>query len=698
MTNPRPSTPRNDHSWAAGVAVSKMPARAVARTAPSPSASSWSGVDLSGFAASSVPVEAVANTSAQDIVLTDEQQRVVDAVLAGHDVIVDSVLGSGKTSTIQQLCASLNQKRPTDKLLYLTYSKLLREEAQRRVFGAKVTNYHGIVYAPLRQAGFDPGISESVGVFNRKFDEVSSYVDTYDVMIIDEYQDITEEYAELLEHLKSKNPSMQIVMVGDMEQKVRDTSRHNAQEFAKRFCVNPMLLQFTRSFRMGEDMGKRLSRAWGKPIKGVNPSQEVSCIGYNEAVGLLLEMADRPQDILCLGKNRGDMTSVLNIIEQRKPESFNKSTVYASTRQRGQNAASSQNAAIFTTFDASKGLERDTVFIFDYDEQNFDIRLGFDDADPVVLRNIFLVAASRGKRRVFFVNSDLRDRRPLTKDFIGDVPIERFVDLPRVYRAQYERPFEVDSMFDFKFVEHVEAAYDLLHVERVDDGTSREIVVDSVDGLIDLSGVLDVYQKYDFFENFRIMNQVVGGEVDDSNLGDATQEQLRLKMMLTEVDNIAKSQGRLSNAWDRSLAYVAAVTNYDRYVHQVTVRPSEIEMMAIRDRLRDVFVENEPGVQVQVDMLDGIARYDHSEWSTIDFVGVADVVKDETVYGIHFVDELTHPMFLRAAMLAVMAGCEYGIVWSTKTNERWRVRVPDEQSFLNAVILCVTKGNYRMYE
>ena len=40
-----------------------------------------------------------------------------------------------------------------------------------------------------------------------------------DTLIIDEYQDINDEIAELLKYIRSKNPGLQIVAVGDMKQK-----------------------------------------------------------------------------------------------------------------------------------------------------------------------------------------------------------------------------------------------------------------------------------------------------------------------------------------------------------------------------------------------------------------------------------------------------------------------------------------------
>ncbi len=47
----------------------------------------------------------------------------------------------------------------------------------------------------------------------------------YDVLIIDEYQDTESELAELLLRVKSVNPNMQIIAVGDMQQKIFDKTK-----------------------------------------------------------------------------------------------------------------------------------------------------------------------------------------------------------------------------------------------------------------------------------------------------------------------------------------------------------------------------------------------------------------------------------------------------------------------------------------
>ena len=82
--------------------------------------------------------------------LSDEQKHFVDLALEGHNVLVDACIGSGKTTSIQELC---NKFPKTTKILYMTYNRLLKLDAQDKIVGRNVTvtNYHGFVYPYLRK-------------------------------------------------------------------------------------------------------------------------------------------------------------------------------------------------------------------------------------------------------------------------------------------------------------------------------------------------------------------------------------------------------------------------------------------------------------------------------------------------------------------------------------------------------------------
>ena len=75
--------------------------------------------------------------------LSTEQESFIQTALTGKNILVDACIGSGKTTAIQRLCDEM----PTNKnILYLTYNKLLKIDAQSKIHNhnVTVTNYHGL--------------------------------------------------------------------------------------------------------------------------------------------------------------------------------------------------------------------------------------------------------------------------------------------------------------------------------------------------------------------------------------------------------------------------------------------------------------------------------------------------------------------------------------------------------------------------
>ena len=77
--------------------------------------------------------------------------------------------------------------------------------------------------------------------------------------------------------------------------------------------------------------------------------------------------------------------------------------------------------------------------------------------------------------------------------------------------------------------------------------------------------------------------------------------------------------------------------------------------------------------------------------------GYADVVKDNVVYELKFVSELSNVHFLQCACYMVALDFKRGILWNTRNNKAYEIRVPDIKAFLDAVANAVTKGQIKAY-
>ncbi|MEG7279848.1 UvrD-helicase domain-containing protein [Mesomycoplasma ovipneumoniae str. Black Butte] len=232
---------------------------------------------------------------------------------------------------MQVLC----DKFPIDKkILYLTYNRLLKVEAKNKIKNKNVTvqNYHGFAYGLLKKEGINSSSADAVKIFL----ENNISVGTYDVLLIDEYQDITDEISLLLEKIKERNPNIQIVAVGDMNQKIYDNTKLNVTDFIDKFLGSYKKISLTFSFRMPKEHANMLGRIWDKTINGVNENCQIQYMELEEIKEFLA--TQKPGDILCLGPRVNDeMTEVLNYLEENHSDIFNKKTVYASIRERDAN-------------------------------------------------------------------------------------------------------------------------------------------------------------------------------------------------------------------------------------------------------------------------------------------------------------------------------------------------------------------------
>ena len=415
------------------------------------------------------------------IKLSVEQQHFIEVALSGKNILVDACIGSGKTTAIQQLCAAYPLRK---KILYLTYNKLLKLDAKAKIHqrNTTVTNYHGFAYMLLKSCGESAGIPDLI----QKVLRVKPMIPRYDVLIIDEYQDIEQEFADMLEMIKAENPSIQIVAVGDMEQKIYDKTTLNISSFIDGFLRDYERLEFTNCFRLSAPHAAMLGRVWQKRITGVNVDCKVLKMGIEEVTKFIAE--HEPSDILCLGSRTGDMTEVLNELEESYPYKFNKKTVYASISDDDGNRAvvPDNTCAIFTTYDSSKGMERKICVVFDFTESYWQVRIGKPQQSYEILRNIFCVAASRGKEYIIFVSGG--------EDFLSEETLST--------NPNEEHPIDnmdISDMFDFKYEESVEQCYSLLSISPEMIVSSSNIDIKTRDELIDLSPCVGIYQEAVYF-------------------------------------------------------------------------------------------------------------------------------------------------------------------------------------------------------
>lgn len=586
-----------------------------------------------------------------NITLSEEQRLFVQKALEGNNILVDACIGSGKTTAIQFLCDALPG---TSKILYLTYNKLLKLDARAKIKNKNVTvtNYHGFAYMCLARAGIRSGISDLIQNFNH----FKPFIGTYNVLIIDEYQDIESELAEMLNIIKDYNPSIQIVAVGDMKQKIYDKTTLNVPEFMDRFIGTRLDLEFTQCFRLSAEHAAMLGRVWNKKIIGINPNCTIRFMSKLEVVNFIKDQ--NPSDVLCLGARAGDLSDTLNTLEYKYPEKFNKNTIYASIRDNdgGGRVEPKIENGIFTTYDSSKGLEKKICVLFDFTEDYWTVRSRMPQQSYEILRNIFCVAASRGKEQIIFVQGET------------ELLSEKTLSTPTDGSQSFE-DMNISEMFDFKYKEDVEDCYRLLDIDKIDTDISC-IPIKTSDGLIDISMCIGIYQEASYFKNYDLVK-------DLELLYDTDKDKSQFYI---------KRFRKATSEQKQILVLTAAQTHQNRYMDQVSVPfIDERDKEMIHDRLSTEFTPDEE-IQVRCEI----------KFPGIPFkaIGFADVLMNDTVYELKFVQELSHEHFLQCACYVYALGLQAGILWNVRDNTKYLISIKNRNEFRDLVLRAITKRRY----
>ncbi len=607
-----------------------------------------------------------------DIILTDEQQYFIDRACLGKNILVDACIGSGKTTTIQKACSALENKN----ILYLTYNRRLYDDACKKIQNPNVTIATFHRFAAMCCYGNNIA-NTSMTTVCREFINHATHVPKYDVIIVDEYQDLREDTAGVLNKVcqltySNYNGFMpQFLIVGDMQQKIYDTSNFKADEFIHYLfgiIKNDEYMRFTNCFRLAESYAAEIGQAWGKSIVGCNPDSRVETVNSLMHLVNILKKYE-PSDILVLGGKMqwGARTQLQNALEEKYPKKFNKDTVYASMDDQDEmQSFDTSEAAIFTTYDSAKGLERKVCVVCDFNVKYLDARQKHS-VSRQILKNIFLVAASRGKERIIFYEGprdELLDFKTIGR-ITGDMPIDM-------------KPAPMSQAFEHKYEEDIRNCIDYLTIEELEK-PGEVIKTTKSEGFIDLSACIGIHSQATFFKGFDIDAMVHRDLTDAQNKG----------MHLPDYNVTWSLQKKI-------LYYVAMESGQIRYIRDIKKKfVSKSADQKIHERLSTVFNGDEIVEQPCKIIFQDVRNADTDERIGDKIMtGRCDVLShDDTIYELKFVDTLTPEHQMQAALYSIAFDTEYTILWNLQDNAKYKISIQPEKisDFLQAVCRCISK-------
>ena len=361
-----------------------------------------------------------------------EQQLVINHIMDGDNVVVDSVSGSGKSTTILS-CA---EQLPNKVFLQLTYNSMLRKDVHEKVASRGLRNisvhtYHSLAVKYYHKDAHKDTVLRKILSANmpptRSIPEIN-------IVCLDESQDMSLlYYLFIVKFLRDMGGRIQICVLGDYKQGIYQFKGADIRFLTKAveiWCKYPLLSStvfrrcaLTMSYRITQQMADFVNDVMlgstrlnacksGAPVQYIRHSQFHSITIIKSRIARLFDEGESPSSIFILAASTKSkfVRKIENFLVERGIP------CYVSI-QDGEmpDERISNGKVVFTTFHCVKGRERKHVFVIGFDQTYFTYygpELPTDQCP-----NTLYVACTRGTDNLYvFESADRSTDRPL--DFL----------------------------------------------------------------------------------------------------------------------------------------------------------------------------------------------------------------------------------------------------------------------------------------
>jgi hypothetical protein len=343
------------------------------------------------------------------------EQIAIEQTLKHSNVIVNAVAGSGKTRT----CIYIGAENPTKSVLILTYNAGLKIEtraAAAQYPNIEVHSFHSFANKYYIKCHTDDDLS------NILKEDIRITPSKYDIILIDEVQDMTPLYFKLVKLIIKECKDAKVAVFGDVSQEINDYKGADSRYLTMfdslisgLFSTNEKFarLNLSTSFRVPQEIAEFIYmnmnsvkintvRSGGTiqyKIMNAYNSQKI----YDEVFTPILAKY-RCDDIFVLAStlsgNNSPIINFANIISKNNINIF----VASDSRIEEDIIA---NKVCFSTFHQVKGLERSVVIVFGFDESYLFGKPTIDGCP-----NDLYVAATRSKQELILIHHYTKNYLP----------------------------------------------------------------------------------------------------------------------------------------------------------------------------------------------------------------------------------------------------------------------------------------------
>jgi superfamily I DNA/RNA helicase len=304
-----------------------------------------------------------------------EQLAIIDAARQRHNILVEAIAGSGKTTTILEMARTL----PNMSILQVTYNKSLKDEVRQKAKGLDnllIHTYHSFARACFDVDGYDDHIFDMI--LSDKMTPKNALA--YDIVCLDETQDQTKLYFDFMKYTLGFLPVFPtLIVLGDRYQSIYEFKGTDARflTFADQIWNRPFVtLPLSTSYRLTHPIASFLNRdVLGEnrmqTVKDGPPVCYIRCdpCHISHCTLLLSKMQPyKPHDIFILTPSlKGKHTKWLEniLVKQGVP------CYYPTSEDTRLDDEIIDGKVVFCTFHQAKGRERKCVIVYHFDLSYF---------------------------------------------------------------------------------------------------------------------------------------------------------------------------------------------------------------------------------------------------------------------------------------------------------------------------------------
>jgi len=348
--------------------------------------------------------------------ISKEQQNIVDKIKE-NNVLVNSVAGSGKTTTALYIAKSY----PDKNVILITYSKKLKEDTRvkKHILDLKnldVHSFHSLCFKYYKNNDFtDKLLSDTISQ-----NLIPKSIFNFDIFIIDEAQDMTKLYYEFICKVIHDNvKKINLCIIGDEYQNIYGFKSADARylSYANKLLnfddTSWITLKLSISYRLTKQNADFINvclikQNRIKTIKNGFKPRYVVCnvfvYGVFNEILFYLKSGYKYEDIFILspsiiGKPHNPIAIVANLLTKHGIPIFRPKDDEADFDERELN-----NKISILTFHQSKGLQRKVIIVMSFDETYF--RFFGKDWDSNYCPNTIYVAVTRPTERLSVIHNE----------------------------------------------------------------------------------------------------------------------------------------------------------------------------------------------------------------------------------------------------------------------------------------------------